>query len=84
MYIDNFLSRMGLISYSTYLLHLMILSAISRSGLTEFIKHKGIYYSLFQVFVIEIPIILIVSYFSFVYIEKPFLDLRKKYFQIDP
>ena len=77
-WVDITLSKLGMISYSIYLLHLLVLCAIPETGLykIDFLNKLDGWAKLF---VVELPIVLSISYLSFIVIEQPFLSFRKSY-----
>jgi peptidoglycan/LPS O-acetylase OafA/YrhL len=73
------LKFLGEISYSTYLLHCIILFVIGYYviGLENLKYYSKIEYCLL-IFLIA-PIVIFISFLSFYWIEKPFMELSKKY-----
>ena len=62
---DTFFAWVGRISYSTYLLHMIIISQVGYS-----VGGHG-WERFFKLLVYSSPLILIVSYYSYLYIERP-------------
>ncbi|MCI7352780.1 MAG: acyltransferase [[Actinobacillus] rossii] len=73
---DNFLSRLGEISFSIYLLHLPIGIMLTKS-LTLPIPNAA--YELISQFLLKLFVTVGVSFMTFYTIEKPFMSLRVKY-----
>lgn len=73
---DNFLSRLGEISFSIYLLHLPIGIMLTKS-LTLPIPNTA--YELISQFLLKLFVTVGVSFMTFYAIEKPFMSLRVKY-----
>ncbi|MFD0676200.1 MULTISPECIES: acyltransferase family protein [unclassified Paenibacillus] len=77
--IQKFLSKIGDVSYSMYLLHVSIL--------TICLKHQVFFHTwmnatksaMLNSLLIVIPASILISFLTFNIIEKPFLELRKKY-----
>lgn len=75
---DRCLSWLGEISYSQYILHILILDFVSTNiGFLHFSGNISINSTIN--FIILYPIIILFSKARFELIEKPFLELRKKY-----
>lgn len=81
------LSSLGTISFSVYLLHDFIKTSIHAFGVEE--KFMGLFSPYitsadtfkFVSLILYVPIILVISSLAYNIIEKPFLDLRVKYFK---
>jgi len=73
------LSRIGEVSYSTYLLHVSILIVIGANG--WFLRPTGVlkFDVLVTTLVVVLPVVLAVSALSYYAVEKPFLGMRVKY-----
>jgi peptidoglycan/LPS O-acetylase OafA/YrhL len=79
-FLDKTLALFGRISYSTYLLHVMILAAIDNSVVQRLHLFSDPFFNkLMLFFLFTLPIILFVSYVSYTLIEKPFLYFGRKY-----
>lgn len=77
-WIDGFLSKLGEVSYSQYILHVLLIGFInSYTGWMKFTPNHSL--NAILNFIIFLPIVLIFSKISYELIEKPFLQLRKKY-----
>jgi peptidoglycan/LPS O-acetylase OafA/YrhL len=78
--ISTALVRVGVISYSIYLLHILVIDSSIRIGWVIDFDWLGVTGSaLVTTLFVALPALLVVSMISFRFIEKPFLDLRKKY-----
>ncbi|MDE9446813.1 acyltransferase [Xenorhabdus bovienii] len=78
MILDRSLSWLGEISYSQYILHILILDLFTTNiGFLKITQNISLNATL-NVFIIY-PIIIVFSKASFELIEKPFLEMRKKY-----
>ncbi|EAV2976421.1 acyltransferase [Salmonella enterica subsp. enterica serovar Cotham] len=76
--IDFTLSRLGDLSFSTYILHSIILYSFHKNiGIINITSGQNI--NAVCNFVIILSLILVFSKFTFELIEKPFLSLRKRY-----
>lgn len=73
---DKVLSKLGEVSFSIYLLHLPISQMLNKA--LDFGKVISLTDLAIQ-FSIKIPIIVIISMFTYAVIEKPFMSLRVKY-----
>lgn len=73
---DKFMSKMGQISFSVYLLHLPVGLMV-----VKFLSFSMAYNLLSLIFqwLVIVPIIFLISLLSFSVIEKPFMSLRTKY-----
>ncbi len=78
---DRLLARGGELTFSIYLLQAPIAEALARSGLLPHISRSTTVTTLFCAFVIMLPLTVLVSKLTFLYIEKPFMDLRVAYFK---
>ena len=77
-WLDNILSKLGEVSYSQYILHVLLIGFISSyTGWPELIVDPKLN-AVFN-FLIFLPVILAFSKISYELIEKPFLQMRKKY-----
>lgn len=83
--LDNTLAKLGTISFSLYLLHMLIYDFIYAADITNILKAEynfiGNYSELFMASAIYIPVIILLSFLSYNVIEKPFLEMRVKYFK---
>lgn len=77
-FIDRTLAKLGEISFSLYILHLPVGNMISK--ILAFPSATTVIDSLMMTSIRIVPIILI-SFFTFYVIEKPFMSLRVKYTQ---
>ncbi|HII3576069.1 TPA: hypothetical protein ACY3LW_004920, partial [Enterobacter asburiae] len=77
-WLDNTLSKLGEVSYSQYILHVLLIGFInSYTGWLELVVDPKLN-AIFN-FLLFLPIVLIFSKLSYELIEKPFLQMRKKY-----
>ncbi|WP_438898058.1 acyltransferase family protein [Enterobacter asburiae] len=77
-WLDNSLSKLGEISYSQYILHVLLIGFFSSyTGWLELVADPKLN-AIFN-FLLFLPIVLIFSKLSYELIEKPFLQMRKKY-----
>ncbi len=77
--IDKVFSRLGEMSFSIYLLHALILEILIKKigffSLTGFFAPDVIIYSV----IVLLPVVLMVSSLTYIFIEKPFMEMRVKY-----
>ncbi|MFA7605126.1 MAG: acyltransferase [Rhodocyclaceae bacterium] len=74
------LVRVGVLSYSVYLLHVLIIDSVIRLGWLVAPAWLGVTgAALVTTLVVVLPVVLAISYLSFNAIEKPFLGLRHRY-----
>jgi peptidoglycan/LPS O-acetylase OafA/YrhL len=78
-FISGIASRIGEISYSTYLLHVSILIIVGMNG--WLLRWTGVpkFDAALTVVLVVVPIVLAVSTVSYYAVEKPFLSLRVRY-----
>lgn len=78
-FLSKTLAKLGELSYSMYLMHFMIIVLIAaKLSLPNFLNNwwwSALAYGIFLV----LPLTLALSYMTYSFIEKPFLQLRKKY-----
>ena len=74
---ERFLSRLGVASYSVYLWH----QAIVATYLKEFprIFGNGVIDAIAEIALVLFPVVMLVSYASFKWLEEPMLEFRKNY-----
>lgn len=74
------LCAIGRMSYSMYLLHFVIIQiALQHSVLFKYAEDDLVISSLINAVVVILPLTLLLSFLTFTYIEKPFLDMRVVY-----
>ena len=79
-FINKTLEIFGKISYSIYLLHILILLALTKMNVFSiYIFSDPFINKLAILLLIIMPVILFISYLSYSVIEKPFMSLGKKY-----
>ncbi len=79
-FISTALAGIGKISYSIYLIHFIVIQlAIKHNFLYQYSSTHLVFSAFINAVLIIIPITIIISIITFVYIEKPFLDMRIKY-----
>lgn len=76
-YLDLSLSKLGMVSYSMYLLHQPIGWPVVMSGIMGGLSS----HRLLAVTLVILPMVIAVSFLSFYVIERPFLMLKVKYFK---
>lgn len=77
--VDKTLSRLGELSFSIYLLHLLILASIRTNiGITPIVESIKLN-AVLNTVLIGLPITIIFSMLTYTFIEKPFMDFRKPY-----
>lgn len=72
---------LGLISYSTYLLHFLVVDLVVRHGLVWEPTQGALTNAFVTAFVVVLPVVLMLATLTYHFIEKPFLTLRLKYVQ---
>jgi len=83
-YIPRFMSRtlsgIGQISYSIYLIHFIIVhNVIQHNFLFNFSSSNLLISAFLNTILIILPMTLMISFITYTYIEKPFLNMRLKY-----
>ncbi len=76
--VSNFFSKIGVYSYSIYLLHFFVVDNIASFVKSNVINTENIYI----VLLLSVPCFLImvpIGYISYNFIESPFLKMKKKY-----
>ncbi|EAY4270122.1 acyltransferase [Salmonella enterica] len=77
-WLDNTLSKLGEVSYSQYILHVLLIGFISSyTGWLDLVTDPKLN-AVFN-FLLFLPVVMIFSKISFELIEKPFLQMRRKY-----
>lgn len=74
---SNILSMLGKLSFSIYLLHMPVYSWIFKPLYMKHISSNELSCS-----ILFIPLIIVISFFSFTLIEKPFLKIKSKYLSV--
>lgn len=74
--LDKTLSYLGGLSFSMYLLHLPVYYVLQKKGFPIDPSHSM---HLMKVIFVTLPITIIISSFTYRFIEKPFLSMRVKY-----
>jgi peptidoglycan/LPS O-acetylase OafA/YrhL len=77
--LDAGLARLGTYSYSFYLNHLVIVTACARICTQLGWKMNGMTDGLIFTFAVALPVLALVSAFTYHLIEAPFLELRRPY-----
>lgn len=86
-FLSNFLSSIGSLSFSIYLLHDFIKNGFKGMGLEDILLNFLVYfnynsvYNEYIILIFYIPMILIISKITFHTIELPFLNMRVNYFK---
>ena len=79
-WLDKPLSLFGRVSYSMYLLHTLVNSALAGMGVHQWQLVEGERLNQWILLIgVILPIIILVSYFSYKVIEEPFFSYRKKW-----
>jgi peptidoglycan/LPS O-acetylase OafA/YrhL len=77
--IEKSLTKLGELSFSLYLLHLLVFSSFKNQfGIIEFSESIK-YNAVFNTILIGLPITILFSLLTYTFIEKPFMDFRKPY-----
>ena len=78
--IGKLLSSVGLISYSIYLTHFVIIDfCIRHDFILTLFETRHLINAIASTIIIILPIVLVVSTLTYLFIEKPFLNLRRSY-----
>jgi peptidoglycan/LPS O-acetylase OafA/YrhL len=72
-------AKLGEISYSTYLIHFVVLSAIIKYELYVHLTGDGYYDALITTFLVALPLTVCIGVLTYSTIELPFLRIRPKY-----
>ncbi len=80
--VSKVIAAVGTISYSMYLLHLTVLDILVSNGLVLHAPRMPLLAALFTGLFCLFPLVVLVSTLTYHAIEKPFLDLRRRY--LDP
>ena len=79
-FLGKLLSNTGTISYSIYLMHFIIISlCIKYNYILTIFPDRHLVNALLTTALIVTPITIVLSIFSYHYVEKPFLNMRRKY-----
>lgn len=77
--LSDWISRVGMISYSIYLIHFTVIYLFIQHNLFLTVSDNVKISALFNTLLFVLPVVVGVSGLSYRYIEKPFLDRRVKY-----
>jgi peptidoglycan/LPS O-acetylase OafA/YrhL len=80
-YISKAIIFVGTISYSFYLIHFVIITALINREVCVQLSDNSNINSLLTTFFFALPITILVSTLTYTFVEKPFLNLRLKYLQ---
>jgi peptidoglycan/LPS O-acetylase OafA/YrhL len=78
-FLSKIFTKLGELSYSIYLTHFMLIALIASKLSLPDLFGNWWWSALFYGFVIVLPLALGLSFMTYNFIEKPFLQLRKKY-----
>ncbi len=79
-YFANPLCQLGVVSYSVYLLHSIVIRQLGEAGwLVSFEGSTAAVQASLNTALLVFPIVCLLSTFSYRFIEKPFLQLRQRY-----
>lgn len=78
-WLDKTLAKLGELSFSIYLLHLLVFSLVQKLiGIIEFVDSAKLN-AVLNVLLIALPLTLLFSLLTYHVIEKPFMEFRKPY-----
>lgn len=75
----SILARLGTISYSSYLLHSVVISAVVMNGWAIEVTGRGDWDALVTTLIIVFPVVTLLAATTYQLIEKPFMMMRPRY-----
>ncbi|PLY14736.1 MAG: hypothetical protein C0631_09430 [Sedimenticola sp.] len=77
--LSQVLVAIGVISYSLYLIHFTVITICLKEGWLPFAEGSPVANALANTTLVVLPVVFVVSAFTYRFIEKPFLNMRIKY-----
>lgn len=82
--LSRLVAGLGAISYSMYLLHIVVITIVLNHDLRFHVRHSPFLSALLTALIYVVPATVLVSTLSYHVIEKPFLALRRRYLEPGP
>jgi peptidoglycan/LPS O-acetylase OafA/YrhL len=80
-YLSTLLARVGEVSFSIYLLHILVVDLVATRGLFFGVGLGAYGDALVSTVIVILPLVLALSFFTYATIERPFLRLRRPYLE---